>query len=212
MNSRLWIIVVLAGALGLGAGAAVRHWLPTPERPAADATAEPSRAGDEPDRTTDGDTDVVDSRRPDFSLPDRSGDTRSIGDFSDRVVLLNFWATWCPPCLEEIPALDQLHRELGDQGLSVVGIALEDAEPVRAFADEHDVGYPLLVGGREAFDLAEEYGNGRGTLPYSVVIDRSGTIRATHQGALTREEARELVAPWLQEASREVSANRRPSS
>lgn len=194
MNSRLWIIVVVAGALGLGAGAAVRHWYPAPERPAAEATSEPAPATGE----ADGAPDVIDSRRPDFSLPDRDGDTRSIGDFSGRVILLNFWATWCPPCREEIPALDRLHRDLGDQGLSVVGVALEDAEPVRAFADEHDVGYPLLVGGREAFDIASEYGNGRGTLPYTVVIDRSGTIRATHQGALTRDEAQALVAPWLQ--------------
>ncbi|MEF8834354.1 MAG: TlpA disulfide reductase family protein [Halofilum sp. (in: g-proteobacteria)] len=193
MNNRLWIIVVVAGALGLGAGAAVRHWLAGPEGRTADMTVEPEPAGGGQDDTPE----VIDARRPDFSLPDREGDTRSIGDFSDRVVLLNFWATWCPPCLEEIPALDALHGELGDEGLSVVGVALEDAEPVRAFAAEHDVGYPLLVGGREAFDIAAEYGNGRGTLPYSVVIDRSGTIRATHQGALTREEARELVEPWL---------------
>ena len=193
MNSRLWIIVVAAGALGLGAGAAVRHWLsgPAGETAAATAELETSSGGQEEA------PDVIDSRRPDFSLPDRAGDTRSIGDFSNRVVLLNFWATWCPPCLEEIPALDGLHQELGDEGLSVVGVALEYAEPVDAFADEHDVGYPLLIGGREAFDIAAEYGNGRGTLPYSVVIDRSGTIRATHQGALTREEARALVAPWL---------------
>lgn len=193
MNSRLWIIVVAAGALGLGAGAAVRHWLPDPAGETAQATAELKPTSGGQDETPD----VIDSRRPDFALPDREGDTRSIGDFSGRVILLNFWATWCPPCLEEIPALDALHRELGDGGLSVVGVALEDAEPVRAFADEHDVGYPLLVGGREAFDIAAEYGNGRGTLPYSVVIDRTGTIRATHQGALTRAEARELVAPWL---------------
>ncbi len=193
MNSRLWIIVVVAGALGLGAGAAVRHWLLSPQNPTAEATTEPEQVSGAQEKTPD----VIDSRRPDFSLPDRDGDTRSIGDFGDRVVLLNFWATWCPPCLEEIPALDGLHRALADQGLSVVGVALEDAEPVREFAREHDVGYPLLVGGREAFDIAAEYGNARGTLPYSVVIDRSGTIRATHQGALTREEAREFVAPWL---------------
>lgn len=198
MNSRLWIIVVIAGALGLGAGAAVRHWLPSHQSPTAETTTEPDQVSGGQDDAPD----VIDSRRPDFSLPDRAGDTRSIGDFGDRVVLLNFWATWCPPCLEEIPALDELHRDLGDQGLSVVGVALEDAEPVRDFAEEHEVGYPLLVGGREAFDIAAEYGNARGTLPYSVVIDRSGTIRATHQGALTREEARELVAPWLQEAAR----------
>ncbi|WP_067560773.1 TlpA family protein disulfide reductase [Halofilum ochraceum] len=193
MNSRLWIIVVVAGALGLGAGAAVRHWLPAPETASAEATAEPAATGGGQDEAPD----VVGARRPDFRLPDRSGEPRSIGDFGDRVVLLNFWATWCPPCLEEIPALDRLHQALGDQGFSVVGVALEGAEPVRAFAQKHEVGYPLLVGGREAFDIAAEYGNGRGTLPYSVVIDRSGTIRATHQGALTRDEAQALVAPWL---------------
>jgi peroxiredoxin len=141
---------------------------------------------------------VVGSPRPDFSLPTPAGESRSIGDFGGRVVLLNFWATWCPPCLEEVPALNDLHRQLDGRGLTVVGVALEGAEPVRAFAQEYDVGYPVLIGGREAFDIAAKYGNGRGTLPYSVVIDRSGTIRATHHGALTREEARALVAPWLQ--------------
>lgn len=199
MKRPVWLVVVLAGALGLGAGAAVRHWLvvsdatPAPgatsSEVSGDATASESNAGES--------TSIVGDQRPAFSLPDRDGDTRAIGDFDGQVVLLNFWATWCPPCLEEVPALDALHAGLRDRGLRVVGVALEGAEAVQAFADEHGVGYPLLVGGREAFDIATAYGNGQGTLPYSVVIDRSGTVQATHHGALTRAEARALVKPYL---------------
>ena len=78
-----------------------------------------------------------------------------------------------------------------------VGVALEDAAPVREFARQHSVDYPLLVGAREAFEIASRYGNPRGTLPYTVVIDRDGTVRATHQGALTRAQAEALVRPYL---------------
>ena len=191
MNGRLWMVVVLAGALGLGLGAAVRHWwlAPGPTSAAAPAAAGGDSGPAEP---------VVGRPRPVFSLPALGdGKAHAITDYEGRVVLLNFWATWCPPCVEEVPALDALQAELGDRGLRVLGVALEEAGPVRAFAREHGVDYPLLPGGRTAFDIAAEYGNGRGTLPYTVVIDRDGIVRATHQGALTRTEARELVIPWL---------------
>ncbi len=189
MKARLWIIVVGAGAIGLGLGAAVRHWWLAPDTgpPATVPTAD----------SGDGGPAVIGRERPAFSLPTLDGGSRSIGDFDGRVVLLNFWATWCPPCLEEVPALDALAAELRDRGLRVVGVALEERAPVARFAREHGVGYPLLPGGRAAFDIAAEYGNARGTLPYTVVIDRDGVIRAAHQGALTRDEARALVRPWL---------------
>lgn len=189
MSGRLWIIVVVAAAVGLALGAGVRHWwlAPADSTPGAAPTTEP---GDDA-RT------VVGEPRPGFSLPSLDGGTRAIGDYDGRVVLLNFWATWCPPCVEEVPALDALQDELGGRGLRVLGVALDEAEPVRAFAREHGVDYPLLTGGREAFDIAAAYGNGRGTLPYTVVIDREGIVRATHQGALTRDEAREMIRPWL---------------
>jgi peroxiredoxin len=96
-----------------------------------------------------------------------------------------------------VPALIALQRELGDRGLQVVGVALDEAERVRRFAAEYGVDYPLLVGSREAYDIAGDYGNTRGALPYSVVIDRDGVIRAAHYGPLTRAQAAALVRPLL---------------
>jgi peroxiredoxin len=186
----LWVIVVVAAALGLGAGAGVRYWWLQPE-PAPSQGAAPGTDNAAEDKAVTG------RQRPAFTLPDRHGEPRAIADFAGKVVLLNFWATWCPPCLEEVPALVELQQSLGSKGLQVVGVALDEAEAVRGFAREHGVGYPLLVGSRSAFSLAGEYGNQRGVLPYTVVIDREGTIRATHRGALTRQQARELVQPWL---------------
>lgn len=190
-----WVFVVLAAAIGLGLGGAVRYGFYSPAAPQSEREIASDEAKSEPEAGQA--PAIIDAQRPLFELPDRDGDTRSIAEFDNQVVLLNFWATWCPPCLEEVPALDALHDELASKGLRVVGIALEDRAAMTAFAREHSVDYTLLAGGREAFDIATEYGNARGTLPYTVVIDRQGIVRATHLGALTQKEARELVQPWL---------------
>jgi len=189
-----WLIVVAAATLGLLAGAALRYvYIDPPEdttdrAPVADTEAELS--GPSPQE-------VMGEPRPTFALPDLDGDERSIASFEGKVVLLNFWATWCPPCVEEMPVLDRLAREYGDQGLRVVGVALDDASAVRDFAETHDIDYPLLIGGREAYSLVRAYGNARTTLPHTVIIDRDGVVRRVHQGALEASEATELVRPFL---------------
>ncbi|MDZ7747967.1 MAG: TlpA disulfide reductase family protein [Halofilum sp. (in: g-proteobacteria)] len=188
MSRHAWVWVVLAGLVGLAGGAGLRAWL-------ADGGA--TAAGAERARPAAEEASVVGKRRPAFSLPTPAGTERAIDGFDGEVVLLNFWATWCPPCVREVPALVALQDELGGAGLQVVGVALDEAGPVREFAREHGVDYPLLVGSRDAFEIARAYGNPRGTLPYTVVIDRDGTVRATHQGALTRAQAAELVRPYL---------------
>ena len=186
-----WIVVVLAGLAGLGAGAGYRYWSGT-----AAADGEPADAGEV--AATDPSAQVVGERRPAFELALAGGGRRSIAAYDGRVVLLNFWATWCPPCVEEMPALDALQDRLGGQGLQVVGVAIDPAEAVRAFAAEHGIDYPLLAGTRDAFGIARAYGNARGTLPYTVVIDRDGIVRATHLGPLTQSEAAALVQPYLE--------------
>ncbi len=190
MRHAPWLIVCIAALAGLAAGAGVRHvWLKPAAEPADPGGAAQSASPDQ--------AQVVGNKRPDFTLTDLDGDERAMGEWSGRVVLINFWATWCPPCRKEMPALDAVDEALGERGLRVVGVALDEAEAVRSFADERGIDYPLLIGGREAYPLLRAYGNARGTLPYTVIVDRSGTIRATHRGALTRSQARELVAPYL---------------
>lgn len=184
MSRYLWLLVVAAALAGIGAGTAVNYWL-------AEA---PGTPGGGRERIV---TDMAGQQRPGFELPTPDGEQRSISEFDGRVVLLNFWATWCAPCIEEVPALTQVQQTLGERGLQVVGLALDDAAPVREFAAEHGINYPVLVGGRDAFAIAREYGNTRGVLPYSVVIDRDGVVRKTHLGALDAGEIRALVEPFL---------------
>jgi len=185
-----WIVVVLAGVVGFGGGVAFHFWIGSDrgQQPVAAVSTEGAA-----DRAPD----VVGRKRPLFGLPGPDGERRSIAAYDGDVILLNFWATWCPPCRREIPALVTLQHQLRDRDFTVVGVALDDRDSVHRFAREHGIDYPLLIGARDAFAIAGRYGNPRGTLPYSVVIDRDGTIRATHQGALTREAAEKLVRPLL---------------
>jgi len=180
-----WLIVVAAAAVGLAAGAGVRYvWVDEPTEPAASAS------GPSPEQ-------VIGEPRPPFTLPDLEHEERAIASFEGRVVLLNFWATWCPPCVEEMPVLDRLAADWSDQGLRVVGVALDERSAVQQFAADHGIRYPLLIGGRDAYALVRDYGNARATLPYTVVIDRDGTVRRIHQGALEAGEAEQLVRPYL---------------
>ncbi len=189
-----WLIVVAAAGLGLTAGAALRYGYIDPPRDAGDATPVADEQGELSGPAPE---DVIDEPRPTFALQDLDGQERAISSFEGKVVLLNFWATWCPPCVEEMPVLDRLARDLGDDGLRVVGVALDDASAVRDFANTHDIDYPLLIGGRDAYSLVRAYGNARTTLPHTVVIDRQGIVRAIHRGALDAQEAEALVQPHL---------------
>jgi thiol-disulfide isomerase/thioredoxin len=92
-------------------------------------------------------------------------------------MILNFWATWCPPCVEEMPELAQLHRSLGPAGLQVVGVGIDQATRIQAFERRMSLGYPLLVAGAAGAELGRRFGNPSGALPYTVVIDRSGRVR-----------------------------------
>ena len=131
---------------------------------------------------------LIGSRRPDYTLGSDSGAMVSAGDFDGSVVLVNFWATWCKPCREEMPMLVELHNEFGDMDLQVVGIALDDVQQARDFAAELGVNYPILVGSTDVMAVVRLYGNLSGVLPYSVLIDRAGTIRWAHLGVLEKTD------------------------
>jgi thiol-disulfide isomerase/thioredoxin len=136
-------------------------------------------------------------RRPDFTLADLSGARRSVAEWDGQVVLINFWATWCPPCREEIPGLIELQRRLGDAGLQIVGIALDRPDAVQRLAAELGINYPVLIGDLDVIAVAREYGNVIGALPYTVVVDRAGDIAFSRQGKLSLAEAEAAVSPAL---------------
>lgn len=141
--------------------------------------------------------DMPGQQRPDFTLPDQQGRDRHVKEWDGQVLVINFWATWCPPCRKEIPEFIELQNEYGGQGLQFVGIALEKAEDVTDYAREMGINYPILTGELSAIRIAEEYGNQTGALPYTVIIDRNQVIRHVQQGVLSREKAIEIIAPLL---------------
>lgn len=134
---------------------------------------------------------------PDFSLMDVSGQSRSVSEWQGKVLVINFWATWCPPCLEEIPHFINLQDKYGDQGLQFLGIALEGVDEVTSFANKLGINYPLLVGEQEVIKLAGKFGNRIGGLPYTVIIDRSGTINFIKVGPLSVSEAEQVITSLL---------------
>jgi peroxiredoxin len=137
---------------------------------------------------------LVGQRRPDFALADAAGNAAAAADFDGQIVLLNFWATWCVPCVEEMPMLSRLHGDFVGRGLQVVGIAVDEPARARYFADGLGLDYPLLYGQGEAMLVGRRYGNASGMLPYSVLIDAGGVVRWTHLGAVTREQLEAQIA------------------
>ena len=129
---------------------------------------------------------VAQALAPDFTLADLDGGTVRMDDLRGKVVLLNFWATWCPPCKAEMPDLDALYRTYGEsQGLVVLGVNLqEDAETVAPFVRERDLSFPILLDaeGRVTSDLYHVR-----PLPTSFIIDRQGYIRDAWNGQIARE-------------------------
>jgi peroxiredoxin len=132
--------------------------------------------------------DLLGKKRPDFTLRDMDGTPVSASDFDGQIWLVNFWATWCKPCVEEIPMLSRLHRNDVGAGVKVIGIALDDAERAGRFAQELSIAYPILVGQTDVVLTGRRYGNSTGLLPFSVLVDADGMIRWTHLGALDHEE------------------------
>lgn len=124
-----------------------------------------------------------------WSLPDPAGQSQALAQWRGRVLVLNFWATWCPPCLKEIPAFIELQRRYGARGLQFVGIALDQVEAVRPFIADHRLNYPVLVGDQDVARLMTGLGNDIGGLPYTVVIGRDGTVLTRHQGEWAADAA-----------------------
>ena len=133
------------------------------------------------------------SLRPDFSLPDIQGDVRNIKEWDGKFIVLNFWATWCPPCRKEIPEFIALQKEYADLGLQFVGVAIDDQESVSQFSMEMDINYPNLIAETQGIDLARQYGNTHGALPFSVIIGPKGQILARQIGILSRAKILQIT-------------------
>ena len=125
------------------------------------------------------------------------GAARSLEQWRGKVLVVNFWATWCAPCREEIPEFVKFQSAHGPRGVQFVGIAVDTSERVAIYAKEMGINYPLLIGGLEAMELAREVGDRAGVLPYSLVIDRSGRVVSTTVGILKPEKLEKMLLPLL---------------
>ena len=128
-----------------------------------------------------------------FSLQDLDGKTRSISEWSDGRVLINFWATWCVPCRREMPMLQNLYLNKDTHNIEIIGIAVDQNEPVRDFINEYGIEFPILIGQSNAYEIMQQLGNTATTLPYTLVVEPDGLITWFKNTELKSEDLPEIL-------------------
>jgi thiol-disulfide isomerase/thioredoxin len=128
-----------------------------------------------------------------IELPDLTGKPVTLAAWQGKVLVINFWATWCAPCRREIPGLIGIQRKHAANGVQVVGIAVDQVDKVREYAKEIGINYPVLVAGMDGSTIARDLGNRTGALPFTVVLDRTGKLVKSHLGLITEEELDKLL-------------------
>ena len=126
-------------------------------------------------------------------LPDISGTHQRLAQWQDRILIVNFWATWCQPCREEIPILLRVQAKYASNGVQIVGIFVDSVDKVREFAREYRIGYPLVMGSMDVIDLTRRLGNKAAGLPYTIVLDKSGRVVKTHLGGISEVELESAI-------------------
>jgi thiol-disulfide isomerase/thioredoxin len=173
-RGRRWLAYVVAALVALGLGVYAFRLLPEPAPGSRDSG--PLLA---------------------VSLPDVDGHPQSLSQWRGRLLVVNFWATWCAPCKEEMPMFVEAQATHGAKGLQFVGIAVDDAVKVRQFAKEIGLNYPALIGGYGAMELSKTLGNSLMALPFTIVIGPQGNVVLTQLGPVRPAQLERLVADFL---------------
>ncbi len=179
---------LLFAAAGLGATGLGAWWATRSSPPAAGTGPDAARAAD----LAGADGDLLPDGFWQHQFEQPSGGPLDWAALQGRPLLINFWATWCPPCVKEMPELDRFHEAFGPRGWQVVGLAIDGPTPVREFLGRTPVRFPIGLAGMDGTDLAASLGNTAGGLPFTVLVDAQGRIRQRKMGATHYEE----LAAW----------------
>lgn len=134
---------------------------------------------------------------PEFSFTDLEGETRHSSEWRGQPLVVNFWATWCPPCRKEMPLFVEMQEKYRARGIQFVGIAIDDPAMVRDFRDVYGINFPLMIGGSEAVKLANTLGNRFDSLPFTAIFDREGVTKYVQAGEVTRDSLEQYLLPLL---------------
>lgn len=190
------VIGAVLGAGAFAAGFAVSRWR-RDESPAPGAATGESAWGTAGGQVTRSSSAESTDQAADFRFTDQHGEEHRFSDWDGRVRVVNFWATWCPPCVHEIPMLVSVQESLRARGVQFVGVAVDDPEDAFAMAKELGMNYPTMADSRRTLDLLHAYGNRAAALPFTAFVDSQGSIRDRHTGALTLEQTREKIGALL---------------
>jgi thiol-disulfide isomerase/thioredoxin len=171
MNRRWWIYIVGIGLLALALGVLTAQW-----KYKTGLASEPAIQAF-------------------FSNPWKTPDGKSISadEWRGKVLVVNFWASWCPPCIEEMPTLDLLQAEFLSKNVLFVGIGIDSPSNIRQFLETTPVSYPIVMGGLEGSALSKQMGNAQGALPYTIVINAKGIATSSKLGKISEEELRKAI-------------------
>lgn len=187
----VWIVVPAVAAAAV-LGFSVQRWLGGPAEPvSAEASAAMTDAVEPLAEEPAPPAPTIPSVLPQFQLADREGRMRSLGDWSGRPLLVNYWATWCAPCRREIPLLNELRAPGAPYGVEVIGIAVDFREDVLAYASETPIDYPLLIGEEDGLAAVTAMGM-QPAFPFTVFADSKQRILTVKVGELHRDDA-ELI-------------------
>jgi thiol-disulfide isomerase/thioredoxin len=124
------------------------------------------------------------------TMNDAAGKPEALSKWKGKALVVNFWATWCAPCVEEMPELTALQRELTPKNIQIIGIGIDTPSNIAEFSSKYKISYPLYVSGMNGTELSRQFGNQAGGLPFTVLIDADGRIRKTYLGRLKLDELR----------------------
>lgn len=123
-------------------------------------------------------------------MEDASGKVQSLSAFQGKTLIVNFWATWCAPCVEEMPELTELQSEIASKNIQILGIGIDSPSNIREFATKYKITYPLFMAGVSGTELSRQFGNQAGGLPFTVLIGPKGDVRKTYLGRLKMDQLR----------------------